>query len=140
MLSYVSRDLQPIYVSAFSSARTLGRCELSFECSSPTHYRQFRMRIRLLGRGYAIVNSLEMERPHDRVVSQPDYSHFENSTITLCAGCRRARNGQSQSTWDWVPYFLKDNLIPADHRLCPSCNAFYRGTISLLKNTERLAS
>lgn len=140
LFSYISDDLQATYFNAFASARIKGRSELAFECSSPTHYRQFRMRIWLLRQGYAVANSMEVERPHEREILQPDYSHFEDSRITLCAGCRRTKNRLTPGTWDWVPYFLEDKLISVNHRLCPACRVYYRGSIGFAGNEQRLAS
>jgi hypothetical protein len=140
LLRHIAEDLQPTYLSAFALARTSGRSELTFECSSPSHYRHFRMRIRLLRAGYAITNSLQVERLHNREIFQPDYAHFENGTITSCAGCRRTKNLRTQDAWDWVPYFLKDNLVPTCHRLCPACTVYYRSAVPLEDHRQQLAS
>ncbi|MEP6643557.1 MAG: hypothetical protein ABJA69_03610 [Acidobacteriaceae bacterium] len=140
LFSYITEDLQPAYVSAFASARVLGRCELRFECSSPSHYRHFRMRIRLLRQGYAVMNSLEVERPHDSETLQPDYSHFERGAITLCAGCRRTKNRYTPDRWDWVPYFLNDGFVSVAHRLCPACSVYYRAAVPSPEQRGKLAS
>ncbi|MDP9160360.1 MAG: hypothetical protein M3O09_09055 [Acidobacteriota bacterium] len=139
LLHYIAEDLQPTYLRAFASARTSGRSELTFECSSPSHYRHYRMRIRLLRAGYAITNSLQVERPHNREIFQPDYAHFENGTITSCVGCRRTKNLRTRDAWDWVPYFLKDSFVPTNHRLCPACSVYYRSAVSA-EDRQQLAS
>ena len=140
LFSYIADDLQATYLNAFASARAVGRSELTFECSSPTRYRQFRMRIRFLRQGYAVANSLEVERPHEREILQPDYSHFESGRITLCAGCRRTKNRLTPGTWDWVPYFLNDQLISVTHQLCQACRVYYRRAIGFAEHEQRLVS
>jgi len=122
--------LRPAYSDAFQHVLRTGRVwEQSYECSSPTLFRKFRMRIHLLRpkNWFVVTNTLMVEQPHTRTATcDPNVYVDANGLITICAHCRCARRANSDQ-WDFVPDYLRlgaDSQVKPNHGLCPVCRAY----------------
>jgi hypothetical protein len=125
--------LRPYFIKNYQSVLATGQpWEHSYECSSPTLFRQFRMMAcpDLASKGIVVVNSLWVERAHDpaersdRVADDYLYRR-EDGLITMCCHCRRtSRTGNSR--WDWVADYLRRPPHNVTHGICEVCvNLYY---------------
>ncbi len=100
----------------------------SYECSSPTVYRAFRMVSYPdpEGDGVVVVNSITVERPHedqDRKVCSPNGMLYEDEQgiVTMCCHCRRTCRVGQTAVWDWVPIYLEEPPELISHGICAVC-------------------
>jgi len=129
-------DLRAVYSDAFQHVLSTGRVwEKSYECSSPTVFRLFRMRIHLLKpqNWFVVTNALVVERSHARTAAADPNTYVDvNGLVTTCAHCRCSRRVDNPDQWDFVPEYLQPRLeaaVKVSHGLCPVCRAyFYRFT------------
>ncbi len=134
LLDFVSGDLKGYYADLFARARQLGQpVGHDYECSGARVFRLYRMQIYPLepGQGFVVVNSLRVERPHDRTAHEPDDAIYKDRAglMHMCANCRRTRreaNGERE-VWDWVPAHLDRRLSNVSHGVCPMCLEYYYG-------------
>jgi hypothetical protein len=108
--------------------------ERDFECSSSTMYRKFRQRVVPMprDRGLLVMNSLCIERPHDRPSCPPLDEVYRNPDgfIVMCSSCRRTRRHiPGEDRWDWVPAFVDSSSVTITHGLCRPCLEMYYGEI-----------
>jgi hypothetical protein len=107
--------------------------ERDYECSSGALFRKFRQRLVPMreGRGLVVMNSLCIERPHDRPSCPSLDEVYRNSDgiIVMCSSCRRTRrNLPGERLWDWVPAFVDRFPEGTSHGLCHPCfEAYYDG-------------
>jgi hypothetical protein len=128
----IPEDLKGLYCDTFHKVLSTGRVwEQTYQCSSPTEFRLFRMRIHLLKpQNWLIVtNPLLVERPHTRT-APPDSNSYVNTKgfVTMCAHCRCSRRLDDPSHWDFVPEYLKlspESTTKVTHGLCPVCRAYF---------------
>ena len=133
VLDVVAGPLRAFYEGAFAQAKKEGRLwEHDYECSSPSTYRLFHMRVLPLADSYLLVeNSLRFERPHgsERPVMPADSTLYvsKDGLLTICAHCRRTRRigATSAPVWDWVPAYLVEPPGPVSHGLCRNCHAYF---------------
>jgi hypothetical protein len=130
LLDFIAPELKDYHAGLFAQARSLGRAvSHDYECSSPSVFRQFRMQIYplLAGRGFTVINSLTVERPHNRLVWEPSEAVYRNSNglIRMCANCRRTNRAGHPDIWDWVPAYLERTRRDVTHGLCPVCAEYY---------------
>ena len=104
-----------------------------YECSSAEIFRRFLMTLYRLGNqeGILVVNSLVIERPHDKAVRPPreplpDAYSDEGGFIHQCASCRRVMNMKETGRWDWVPAWVARPPTRTSHTLCDTCMPFFR--------------
>lgn len=124
--------LKPAYSDAFRGVLGTGRVwEQSYECSSPTVFRIYRMRIHLLKPQdwFVVTNTLVVERPHTGTATA-DASTYVNTSglVTVCAHCRCSKRLDNPDQWDFVPEYLKLALEfkpKVSHGLCPVCRAYF---------------
>jgi hypothetical protein len=125
-------DLRGLYLHTFSKVLSTGRVgEETYQCSSPTEFRIFRMRIHLLKpqNWLIITNPLLIEHPHTKT-APPDSNAYVNASgfLTMCAHCRCARRLDDPGQWDFVPEYLKlspESPTKVSHGLCPVCRAYF---------------
>lgn len=125
--------LRPFYDSMYARAlEQMEPVEHDYECSSPTQYRLFRMRIHPCRSGACvIVHSLRRETAHTAHASPPLEQLYrdERGFIVQCANCRRVhrpRTGDGTTAeWDWVPDYVAFMPPRTSHGICALCDAFY---------------
>lgn len=120
----VAAPLRPFFARLFATVRQTGAARShDYECSSPTHFRRFRLWVVPLDGGALLLeHHLRVELPHERPAARAvevDYRD-EYGVLTLCCHCRNTRRRDRQ-TWDWVPGFLDRELASVSHGLCPRC-------------------
>jgi hypothetical protein len=131
LLDVIAPALRDFYRQLFAQARILGQpVDHDYECSSPAAFRLYRMRIYPLesSKGFVVLNSLRVQRPHDRIASEPDDAAYIDSAglIHMCANCRRTRRvADRDNAWDWVPAYLDGNRKNISHGVCPMCLEYY---------------
>jgi PAS fold len=125
-------NLRGLYCDTFRKVLSTGRVwEETYQCSSPTVFRIFRMRIHLLKpQNWLIVtNPLLVERPHTKTTPPDSNTYVDaNGFVTMCAHCRCSRRLDDLSQWDFVPEYLKlspESAIKVSHGLCPVCRAYF---------------
>jgi hypothetical protein len=124
--------LQPLYSQAFNEVLIKKDVwELLYECSSPTLFRKYLMRIHPLRKkgSFLVTNTLAVERSHSTLFDATSEAYCgNNGLIMMCAHCRCTRRVGDPESWDFVPeYFLlpdKDSLR-VTHGLCPVCHAYF---------------
>jgi hypothetical protein len=124
--------LRAVYADAFREVLNTGRVwEHSYECSSPSLFRTFRMRIHLLKpqNWFVVTNALTVERSHARTATADPNGYVDaNGFITNCAHCRCSKRVDSPDQWDFVPEYIQPRLASAvkvSHGLCPVCRAYF---------------
>jgi hypothetical protein len=122
--------LRAAYSDAFQQVLSTGKVwEKTYECSSPTLFRIFRMRIHLLKARdwFVVTNALVVERPHSGMATNdPDRYVDRNGLITMCAHCRCSRRVDSPDHWDFVPEYLQPlESVRVSHGLCAVCRAYF---------------
>jgi hypothetical protein len=99
--------------------------EYCYECSSPTMYRTFRMVVYPDpdGTDLLVVNSLTVEKRHDRQVCFPEeILHVDqDGVVTMCCNCRRTRRVKQKAVWDWVPSYVEAPPTLISHGICAVC-------------------
>ena len=123
--------LRTFYSDAFARARKQGIWEMSYECSSPTRFRKYRMRVHALkNRAWLVVtNPLIYESPHRKVARAESGLYVQqNGLITMCAHCRCSRRVDLPEQWDFVSDYIdlrgQASLI-VSHGFCPICHAHF---------------
>jgi len=133
ILEAIPPVLQPYFRGNYQSVIATGQpWEHSYECSSPTEFRQFRMMAcpDPEAKGIVVVNSIWVERAHnplERWDQIPDEHVYcsEEGYITMCCHCRRARRWRT-SRWDWVADYLRLPPQQVTHGICDVClNLYY---------------
>lgn len=127
VLSAISEPLKSFYENAFRNVYETGKpWESSYECSTPTQYRLFRMQVLPVEDNYLLViNSIEAQYPHgsERPVRSPSPSLYlsPEGFIAMCSNCRRTRRMDTPESWDWVPEYVSTKPGNITHSLCPIC-------------------
>jgi CheY-like chemotaxis protein len=129
LLETVPEDLRPFYEELFERARA-GRSpvEHAYECSTPTTFRRFRMRIFRCGDDALLVaHSLSHERSHDRSANPAIERLYRdaNGIVSLCSHCRRVKRHDGDVRWDWVPDYVVKMPPNTSHVLCPLCTEYH---------------
>jgi hypothetical protein len=124
--------LKPAYSDAFRHVRSTGLVwEQSYECSSPTLLRVYRMRIHLLKPQdwFVVTNTLVVEQPHaTTAIADANLYVDVNGFVTVCAHCRCSKRIDNGDQWDFVPEYLTlklDSRPIVSHGLCPICRAYF---------------
>ncbi len=102
----------------------------SYECSSPSHFRSFRMMTYAEpdGSGLLVVNSLTAVRPHEQAPLRPELSRYvdDSGILKMCCHCRRVCQRRDPRLWDWVPELVAAPPEQISHCLCAVClHVFY---------------
>jgi hypothetical protein len=131
-LQFVPRELEQHFRKLFWTARALGHVQTQdYECSSAELFRVFRMQIYPLepGRGFVVINSLRVERPHTRAARFPDDAKYrdKNGLIHMCGNCRRTSRAEDPAAWDWVPAYVQTCRRDVTHGICAFCREYYYG-------------
>jgi hypothetical protein len=118
--------LLPFFQQGYGSVLTFRKpWEHQYECSSPTVFRSFRMKAYPdpEHEGLVVVNSLVVERPHQRLSHAPGTSAYVDARghVTMCCECRRTRRVKEPTIWDWVPAYLQQRPEFVTHGLCMAC-------------------
>jgi hypothetical protein len=96
--------------------------EHEYECSSPEHFRKFRMIVYPVSsrEGMLVEHSLIIEKPHDRQEVEFERKNYidENGILHQCGHCRRIKN-LITSRWDWYPPAME--YKETSHGLCNPC-------------------
>lgn len=130
LLDAISEALRPFYADGFARARAQQRVwEHDYECSSPTHYRAFRMLAYPVGEWFVVTHALRVEHPHTRDAHAPDSRYESSGVIAMCSHCRRVRAATLPERWDWVPEYLASPRLDISHGLCPGCYHYHYGDL-----------
>jgi len=119
------------YMDAFARALTGGIWEISYECSSPSLFRRYRMRVHgLKSRAlWMVTNSLIYEGPHRKTVKADSSKYFQpTGLIIMCAHCRCSQRVDAPDQWDFVPDHLGlkgQASLKVSHGFCPICYAYF---------------
>ncbi len=132
LFNAIPEVLQSAYADAFRQVLSTGKVwEQSYECSSPTIFREFRMRVHLLKPQdwFIVTNPLKFERPHARTATADANTYVNaNGFVTMCAHCRCSMRLDNPDQWDFVPEYLQLSSVCAvrvSHGLCPICRAYF---------------
>lgn len=128
ILNHIAPTLVDFYRRLFERVRSSGEpADHVYQCSSPTRYREFCLRILPLGEDHLLlIHHLAVERPHDGPGASPEASYADaQGIVTQCAHCRRTRRPLQPDTWDWVPAYVEEPLDDVSHGLCPPCVRHY---------------
>jgi hypothetical protein len=136
LFDLIPEVLRPFYSDAFRDVMATGKVwEKSYECSSPTLFRMFRMRIHVVKpeHWFVVTNSLLVERSHTRMMwrAEPDEYMDANGLITVCAHCRCSKRIDNPNQWDFVPEYVEPALnytARVSHGLCPVCLVYFYRT------------
>lgn len=99
-----------------------------YECSSPTHFRLFRMSLMAIHGGYGLlVNSHRIvETPHEDPVAALGPEHRDAlGVIHQCSHCRKVHHQRECERWDWIPSLVAHPDRQISHGLCPHCLDHY---------------
>ena len=123
-------DLRGVYSHAFRQVLNTGRVwESPYQCSSPTEFRIFRMRIHLLKpqNWFIVTNPLLVERPHTKTAPAQTNTYVNaDGFVIACAHCRCSRRLDNPEQWDFVPEYLRsESSVKVSHGLCPVCRAYF---------------
>jgi len=130
-LDGVPKFLRDLYERIYSKVlRTRTPWEHDYQCSSPTRYRIFHMRILPLRRSHLLVeNSLALECRHRHKRYRRFDARYINRRgwIIMCAHCRRIEhyNPAGKREWHWVPSYLVKAPAPISHGMCPACISYH---------------
>ena len=74
-----------------------------------------------------VVNSLMVERPHDRPVAEPAAELYvsQDGIVCMCSYCRRTMQTGEPDQWDWVPAFVTERPPRVSHGFCRICAEYY---------------
>jgi hypothetical protein len=128
LLDSIPEDLKAFHAGLFAKARATGQpVNHDYECSSATMFRLYRMQIYPLDQGFAVINSLRLEHPHDRTPLEPNDAVYraESGLIRVCANCRRTNRTSDPAAWDWVPAYVDHERETITHGVCPLCLEYY---------------
>jgi len=130
LFDVIPEDLRGLYSDSFRKVLFTGEVwESSYQCSSPTVFRLFRMRIHLLKPQdwFVVTNSLVVERSHARAATADPNAYVDaNGLVTNCAHCRCSRRVDSPDQWDFVPEYIRlESAVKVSHGLCPVCRAYF---------------
>jgi hypothetical protein len=128
LLEFVPADLKAFHAGLFAKARSTDQpVNHDYECSSATMFRLYRMQIYPLDQGFAVINSLRLEHPHDRTPLEPKDALYrsEGGLIRMCANCRRTNRTSDPAAWDWVPAYVDRERENVTHGVCPLCLEYY---------------
>lgn len=133
-------DVRSVYAALFDRVRdTSEPQDHLYQCSSPTTYREFNLRVLPLeARHLLLLHHCVVERPHHWASHDagPLYEDAD-SIVTQCCHCRRTRRATDSATWDWVPDYLDRSLPNVSHGLCPSCFRHYFPKAAALRDRSR---
>jgi len=127
----IANVLRPVYSDAFrqvtETAEVWGK---TYNCSSPEHERQFRMKIYFMERRnwFLVTNSLLAERPHRKSHGAHEGAYFDRGIITMCAHCRCSKRVDGTKGWDFVPEYLRltgMQTLKVSQGLCPVCQEHF---------------
>jgi hypothetical protein len=133
ILDAIALPLKDFYLSAYKLTLQSGKpWRHDYECSSATIFRRYHQTIYPFHnrQGVVVVNSLAVERPHDkrkRPDNKADKDTYTQATgfITQCCHCRRVQRADSPSVWDWVPEWVEHMPEETSHSLCYLCFDYY---------------
>jgi hypothetical protein len=135
LMAAVPWDLHEFYLRAFEEVRRSGSpWDHQYECSSADVFRRFHMRVVAAtpgdpGTPLIIVNSLEIEQPHQHAPGLEDRRSYRdrNGIVTMCCHCRRTKRPEALEVWDWVPEFVREPPARVSHGLCAWCFQLHYG-------------
>ncbi|MBN9661176.1 MAG: PAS domain-containing protein [Acidobacteria bacterium] len=117
------------YRKALSSGETW---EHSYECSSASTYRAFRMLTypEPDRSGLVVVNLILVAHPHNDVERQPHALEpglylDDFGVLKMCSHCRRVSRVGEPGQWDWVPALVEAPPARVSHGLCAMCVHLY---------------
>ena len=136
-MEVVPRPLQPFFEKGYRRAlQKRENWEHTYECSSSTIYRTYRMAAYPdpESSGLVVVNSLITERPltseHGSAKAASDSVYVDSyGLITVCCHCRRTHRAGSIGAWDWVPAYVENPPPMVSHGICEVCMNLYYSVI-----------
>jgi hypothetical protein len=130
LLDVIPAVLQPFYTRIFQAVlRHRMIWQHVYECSSPSQFRKYRMRIHPLhAGGLLFTNSLIAEHRHDHAFPAGGHPYIDaHGIITMCAHCRCSRRTDNPEQWDFVPLHIERSResLNTSHGMCPICRAYF---------------
>lgn len=134
LMDVIAQPLKNFYAESYGLVLSSGKpFEYTYECSSALVFRTIRMMTYPDPErdGLIVVNSVEMERPHDSMQRPPcppaaALYRDKHGIMTACCHCRRTRRARQAAVWDWVPGFVDQPPEAVSHGICEVCmNVFY---------------
>ena len=137
VMEVVPRPLQPFFEKGYRRVlQKRENWEHTYECSSSTIYRTYRMAAYPdpESSGLVVVNSLITERPltseHGSAKAASDSVYVDSyGLITVCCHCRRTHRAGSIGAWDWVPAYVENPPPMVSHGICEVCMNLYYSVI-----------
>lgn len=128
VLDSIPEPLKDLYAAGYRGVLASQRVwAMSYECSSPAAFRRFHLSAYPdpRGTGVVVVNSLEVERPHEESerpahAGGPEYIDAAGM-VRMCCHCRRTRRVQLNPVWDWVPSYVEQPPSRVSHWICEAC-------------------
>lgn len=107
-----------------------------YQCSSPTTYREFCLRVLPLADGHLLlIHHLVVDQVHSWPSEEPGHRYVDvNGIISQCCHCRRTNRAEEADTWDWVPAYLDHSVPNISHGLCPPCFRHYYPEVAALQD------
>ncbi|MFO0748201.1 MAG: hypothetical protein U1F43_21455 [Myxococcota bacterium] len=124
ILDAMTPGVRRFYRELFTRVLRTGRPETHlYKCPSPTHSREFALRVTPHGSGLLLTHHLLVEEVAQETPRAPDGTRYRrhDGTIVQCWNCRMTRRGADEASWDWVPAWVAhapDGLVS---ELCPTC-------------------
>ena len=135
ILDVTDEPLRQYYSEGFARVLASGtNWTHQYECSSPTRYRKFDMRVEAMPdqQGFVVINSLvtEWQLPPSPYSLTLEHYVSERGIVVQCANCRRTLRQPGHNAWDWVPALLGSRGLDhaelrVSHGLCRSCDALF---------------
>jgi hypothetical protein len=132
ILDFVPDVLRTFYLHKYWLAkRTADGAHLDYDCSSPDRIRLLRMTMLPLDDLLLVTNHLRLEEKCEArpPLTAEQASHYISSTgfVVMCANCRKTRQRESETQWDWIPEMLSHDSRKVSHGLCARCKTHLYG-------------
>jgi hypothetical protein len=134
IMDAIPEVLRPFYEDLYR--RAFARREVvehDYDCSSPTVYRRFRLRLMPCESGaLLVINSPLREAPHAVLPGSTLEALYrdEDGLIRQCSHCRRLRRTSQPPSWEWVPEQVARPAPRTSHVLCHVCTRYYYPPLS----------
>jgi hypothetical protein len=132
ILDFVPDVLRTFYVHKYWFAkRAAGWTQLDYDCSTPEKIRLFRMAMMAVDDRLLVTNHLRLEEACEvraPLTDEQAASYISpGGLVSMCANCRKTRQVESETQWDWIPEMLRRDTSKVTHGLCPRCLAYLYG-------------
>ena len=131
VLEAMTEPARRFYEDAFGQVLSgKGLFQQEYECSSPAAMRRFQLNCYAFpdASGLVFSHHLITESMHDAEVFLLAPRHVSpEGFIVQCSHCRKIRNWDSDSSWEWVPSVLRHRPGGVSNAFCDLCLDHYPG-------------